>query len=248
MKKKKIVLWPIIFQCFSKLKIFSARRTNSWSPEDESDVDYLLTWFVSFQSFGIHAWLDFKITTRRRLHGLHGTIFALIQAINIQRLCFPWQKQCSLIVDILHSLRLIQSTLQITFLFALFCRKQSLESVPWNNLLLKLKYQKKLLLKDNFKKSTVFKNEKIFLLISAIFKTWIRRVRTRIRRMRRTWRTQGIWRIRRTRRILRIRRIQRIRKIFKRFLSFIYSPTKGFTSSSKLSSELYLAEGWTTNK
>ena len=66
-------------------------------------------------------------------------------------------------------------------------------------------------------------------------------MRTRIRRMRRTGRTL---RIRRTRRI---RRIQQIR-IFKRFLSFIYSPTKGFISSSKLSSELYLAEGWTTNK
>ena len=32
------------------------------------------------------------------------------------------------------------------------------------------------------------------------------------------------------------------------FLSFIYSATKGFISSCKLSSELYLAEGWTTNK
>ena len=29
---------------------------------------------------------------------------------------------------------------------------------------------------------------------------------------------------------------------------FIYSRTKGFISSSKLSSALYLAEGWTTNK
>ena len=36
--------------------------------------------------------------------------------------------------------------------------------------------------------------------------------------------------------------------IFKTFLSFIYSANKGFISSSKLSSELYLAEGWTTNK
>ena len=73
--------------------------------------------------------------------------------------------------------------------------------------------------------------------------------------MRRTWRTRRIWRIqrtrwiRRTRRIWRIRRIQRIQwirripyAIFKRFFSFIYSATKGFISSSKLSSELYLAE------
>ena len=99
----------------------------------------------------------------------------------------------------------------------------------------------------------------------AIFKTRIRRMWTRIRRMRRTWwtrqirrtwriwrirRIQRIWRIRRTWRILRIRRIQRIwrirriqqirriaQAIFKRFLSFIYSATKGFTSSSKLFSE-----------
>ena len=35
--------------------------------------------------------------------------------------------------------------------------------------------------------------------------------------------------------------------IFKMFLSSIYSATKGFISSAKLSSELYLAEGWTTN-
>ena len=34
----------------------------------------------------------------------------------------------------------------------------------------------------------------------------------------------------------------------KRFLSFIYSATKGFISSSKLSSELKLAKGGTTNK
>ena len=81
----------------------------------------------------------------------------------------------------------------------------------------------------------------------AIFKTRIWLMRTRIRRMRRTGRTL---RIRRTRRIWRIRRIRRIQqiRIFKRFLSFIYSPTKGFISSSKLSCELYLAEGWTTNK
>ena len=64
-------------------------------------------------------------------------------------------------------------------------------------------------------------------------------MRTRIRRMRQI---QQIWRIRRT------QRIQQIWRIFKRFLSFIYSATKGFTSSSKLSSELYLAEGWRTNK
>ena len=92
----------------------------------------------------------------------------------------------------------------------------------------------------------------------AIFETRIRRMRTRIQRMRRTWgtrriqriqRIQRIWRIQRTRRIRRTRRIwriQRIRRIpytiFKRFFSFIYSATKGFISSSKLSSELYLAE------
>ena len=80
---------------------------------------------------------------------------------------------------------------------------------------------------------------------TAIFKT-------RIQRMRRTWRTRRIWRIQRTRwirrtqRIWRIQRIQWIRRIpyaiFKRFFSFIYSVTKGFISSSKLSSELYLAE------
>ena len=96
---------------------------------------------------------------------------------------------------------------------------------------------------------------------AAIFKTRIRRMRTRIQRIRRTWgtrRIQWIWRIQRTRQIWRIQRIwwiwriQRIRRIpyaiFKRFFSFIYSATKGFISSSKLSSELYLAEGWTTNK
>ena len=32
--------------------------------------------------------------------------------------------------------------------------------------------------------------------------------------------------------------------LFKWFLSFIYSATKRFISSSKLSSELYLAEAW----
>ena len=47
------------------------------------------------------------------------------------------------------------------------------------------------------------------------------------------------WRIRRTRRI---RRIQRIRRIKRRLISFIYSDTKGFITSSKLFSELYLAE------
>ena len=52
-------------------------------------------------------------------------------------------------------------------------------------------------------------------------------MQTRIQRMQRTWRT---WRIRRIRQI------------------FIYSATKGFISSSKLFSELYLAEAWTTNK
>ena len=86
----------------------------------------------------------------------------------------------------------------------------------------------------------------------AIFKTRIRRMRTQIQRMRRTWRTRRIqrtrriWRIQRTRWIWQIRRISRIRRIhyaiFKRFFSFIYSATKGFISSSKLSSELYLAE------
>ena len=59
-------------------------------------------------------------------------------------------------------------------------------------------------------------------------------MRIRIQRMRRTWRTR------------RIRWIQRIRRkpyaIFKRFFSFIYFRTKGFICSSKLSSELYLAE------
>ena len=55
-------------------------------------------------------------------------------------------------------------------------------------------------------------------------------MQTRIQRMRRTWRT---WRIRRNRRIRQI---------------FIYSAIKDFISSSKLFSELYLAEAWTTNK
>ena len=65
-------------------------------------------------------------------------------------------------------------------------------------------------------------------------------MRIRIQRMRRTWR---IRRIRWIWRILRTRRIRRIPyAIFKRFFSFIYSATKGFISSSKLSSELYLAE------
>ena len=39
---------------------------------------------------------------------------------------------------------------------------------------------------------------------TAIFKTQIRRMRTRIQRMRRTWRTRWIWRIQRTRRIRQI--------------------------------------------
>ena len=60
-------------------------------------------------------------------------------------------------------------------------------------------------------------------------------MRTRIRRMRRTWRTRRIGRTRRMLRINRIQRIWRIRRIvqaiFKRFLSFIYSATKGFISS-----------------
>ena len=77
---------------------------------------------------------------------------------------------------------------------------------------------------------------------------WMRRTwRTRwIRRTRRIWRIQRIqriWWIRRIQQIWRIRRIRRIPyAIFKRFFSFIYSATKGFISSSKLSSELYLAE------
>ena len=50
-----------------------------------------------------------------------------------------------------------------------------------------------------------------FLHILAVFKTRIRRMRTRIRLMGQTWQTQRIWWIRRTRRIRRIRRIQRIR-------------------------------------
>ena len=77
----------------------------------------------------------------------------------------------------------------------------------------------------------------------AIFETRIRRMRTRIQRMRRTWGTRRIQRIQRIQRIWRIQRIRRIPyTIFKRFFSFIYSATKGFISSSKLSSELYLAE------
>ena len=100
--------------------------------------------------------------------------------------------------------------------------------------------------------------------LKAIFKTRNRQIRTRIQQMRRAWRTrrirrtrwiqwiQRIWGIQRTRWIWRTRRIWRIRRmpyaIFKRFSSFIYSATKGFISSSKLSSELYLAEAWTTNK
>ena len=70
-------------------------------------------------------------------------------------------------------------------------------------------------------------------------------MRARIQRMRRTRRIQRIWRIQRTWRIRRIQWIWRIRwipyAIFKRFFSFIYSAAKGFISSSKLSSELYLA-------
>ena len=62
----------------------------------------------------------------------------------------------------------------------------------------------------------------------------------------RTWRmrrTRWIWRMRRTRRIRWIQWIRRIAYgIFRMFLSFIYSATKGFISSSRLSSELYLAE------
>ena len=86
----------------------------------------------------------------------------------------------------------------------------------------------------------------------AIFKARIWWMRTRIRRMRRTWQTRWIWQIRRTWRIPRIQRIwwiQRIQRIwrialaiFKRFLNLIYSPTKGFIISSKLSPELYLAD------
>ena len=88
--------------------------------------------------------------------------------------------------------------------------------------------------------------------LKAIFKTRNRQMRTRIQQMRRAWRTrrirrtrwiqwiQRIWGIQRTRRIWRIRRMPYA--IFKRFSSFIYSATKGFISSSKLSSELYLAE------
>ena len=36
--------------------------------------------------------------------------------------------------------------------------------------------------------------------------------------------------------------------IFKWFLRFIYSATKGFLPSSRLSSEIFLAESWATNK
>ena len=59
------------------------------------------------------------------------------------------------------------------------------------------------------------------------------------------WRMRGTWW---TRRVQRIWRIRRIRRIFKSFRSFIYSATKGVISSSKLTSELYLAEGLTTNQ
>ena len=38
MKKKKIVLWPIVFWCFSKLKIISARRENSKSPSNANSL------------------------------------------------------------------------------------------------------------------------------------------------------------------------------------------------------------------
>ena len=62
----------------------------------------------------------------------------------------------------------------------------------------------------------------------AILKTRIRRMRTWIRRTRRIRRIQRIWWIRRI-----------AQAIFKRFLSFIYSATKGFIFFSKLSSELY---------
>ena len=86
----------------------------------------------------------------------------------------------------------------------------------------------------------------------AIFKTQIQRMRTRIQRMQRTWRTRWIQRIQRIQWIWRTGQIQRIRRIpyavFKRFFSFIYSATKSFISSSKLSSELYLAEALTTKK
>ena len=80
-------------------------------------------------------------------------------------------------------------------------------------------------------------------------------MRTRIQQMRRSRRIQRvqrieqIWWVQGTRRIRRIQRIQRIPyAIFKRFFSFIYSATKGFISFSKLYSELYLAEAWTTNE
>ena len=80
----------------------------------------------------------------------------------------------------------------------------------------------------------------------------IRRIGTRIQRMRQTWQTrrirwtrrfwwiQWIWRIRQIQQIQWIRRITYA--IFKRFFRFIYSAAKGFISSGKLSSELYLAE------
>ena len=110
------------------------------------------------------------------------------------------------------------------------------------------------------KKSKNYKNNGFIkaVILNNIFKTQIQQMRTRIQRMRRTWRTQRIrqtlriWRIQWIQRIPRIRRIQRIRRIpyaiFKRFFSFIYPATKCFMSSSKLSSELYLDEAWTTNK
>ena len=45
-------------------------------------LSYLLTWFLNYQSFETHAWMDLKITTTRRLHGT-------IETINMQvSLCF----------------------------------------------------------------------------------------------------------------------------------------------------------------
>ena len=70
---------------------------------------------------------------------------------------------------------------------------------------------------------------------------WMRRTR-RIRRTQQIRRTRRIQRIQWIQRIWRIRQIQWIQQIFKWFLSFINFVTKGFLSSSRLSSELYLAE------
>ena len=103
------VLWSIVFWCFSKSfdasanNSISARQTNSKSPEDELEIELFIDLVPQFPVVLEHTldWMDLKITTRRKLHG---TILALLETINIQEsLCFPLQKQCSLTVDVLHS-------------------------------------------------------------------------------------------------------------------------------------------------